>query len=72
MRRKAGVERRHAHQHACVRHGLQHRIGIKPGVEQHGGPGKQYYIGRHKQSMRMVDWQGVDQHIIRCKVPEFA
>ena len=70
MFEQAGVEGRHAHQRGRARHRGHDSVGVEFRLEDHGRAGQQRDIGRHEQAMRVIDGQGVDQHVVGGEAPE--
>ena len=66
---QAGVEGRHAHQHAGARHQIQNLLGIELRQEGHRGAHRQHDVAGHEQAVGVEDWQGVDQMVITGEAP---
>ena len=70
MRQQARVERRHAHhRRGAAPHQLQHQVRVELRQEEHRAARQQQRVHGHEQSMRMVDRQRVDQHVLVGEAP---
>ncbi len=65
-----GIESRHAHHHCRLRHQPEHLVHLRPGQEQHGGARHQHRVGRHEQSMGVIDRKRMQQHVAIRELPE--
>ena len=66
---QACVEGRHAHHAGGARH-QAHDLGrIELWQEEHAAARQQQRVRRHEKPVRMVDRQGVDEHVVRREAP---